>query len=198
MFLPSGAPYAINRHSQTKCIYFNFVTEDCGDAAFAKLYPNSALFRDLFYAMLTLYSQRKINYQAEMMSMAYKIIAAIQYADSAGYLPQAHYKKLSPAIECISRDYCSGNLRVAQLADLCGISPRYFCQLFSVFFGVSPKEYILRMQVDSAKDMLINTDKAIGGIAAECGMGDVYYFSKAFKRSTGMSPTEYRRSNEIL
>lgn len=87
---------------------------------------------------------------------------------------------------------------MTHLAEISGVSTRYFNELFSVFFGVSPKEYIVRMQLDTARNLLATSDDSIGRIASACGFGDVYYFSKVFRKVMGMSPSEYRKSNKVL
>lgn len=87
---------------------------------------------------------------------------------------------------------------MTHLAEIPGVSTRYFNELFSVFFGVSPKEYIVRMQLDTARNLLATSDDSIGRIASACGFGDVYYFSKVFRKVMGMSPSEYRKSNKVL
>ena len=83
---------------------------------------------------------------------------------------------------------------MTHLAEISGVSTRYFNELFSVFFGVSPKEYIVRMQLDTARNLLATSDDSIGRIASACGFGDVYYFSKVFRKSLGMQPLAFRRA----
>ncbi|MBQ8837334.1 MAG: helix-turn-helix transcriptional regulator [Clostridia bacterium] len=199
LFLPYGREYVIHRFSMAQCIYVDFLT--CGDAdaePFVKNYPNSSQFRDVFGVLLSLYRQKKIGYEAEMMSALYKLISMIQTADRTAYFPGVKYQKIADAVEHINKNYCSGNLRISSLAKLSGVSTRYFAELFSVFFGVSPKEYILRMQLETAKNLLISTDDSISSIAEVCGFSDVYYFSKIFKKELGETPSMFRKVNKAL
>lgn len=199
LYLPQGVPYVIHRFTPSQCIYIDFTTvSDANEPAFAKNYPSTAQFRDCFYNMRSLYKQKRIGYEAEIMSMLYKVIAMIQAADRSAYFPKVHFQKIAPAIEYIHQNYCSGNIRMTHLAEISGVSTRYFNELFSVFFGVSPKEYIVRMQLDTARNLLATSDDSIGSIASACGFGDVYYFSKVFRKVMGMSPSEYRKFNKVL
>ena len=196
LFLPRGKEYVIHRHSTAQCIYIDFLTYDSAEIEpFVKNYPNATQFRDVFSNLLSLYRQKKIGYEAEMMSVLYKLISMIQIADRASGVK---YQKIADAVEHINKNYCTGNLRISSLAKLAGVSTRYFGELFSVFFGVSPKEYILRMQLETAKNLLISTDQSISAIAETCGFSDVYYFSKIFKKELGETPSAFRKMNSVL
>lgn len=61
--------------------------------------------------------------------------------------------------------------------------------------GMTTTEYILRMRIKMAKELLTSTDLPIGEIAYKCGVDDISYFGTIFKKHTGVSPTQYRSSN---
>lgn len=88
---------------------------------------------------------------------------------------------------------CSKIESVSQLANLTHLSESRFSHLFSKTVGVSPQSYLLRAKIDMSKELLANSDQSIGQVAASVGFNDQNYFSRAFKRFTGTSPTEYRR-----
>lgn len=199
MYLPHNVPYTIRRFTACQCIYVDFLCAvPSNTEPFVKNYPNSSQFGDCFFNMLAFFKQKRIGYEAEVMSLLYKTVALIQSADRAAYFPSAQYQKIAPAIEYIKKNYSSGEIRMTYLAELSGVSTRYFNKLFSVFFGVSPKEYIIQMQLDTARNLLATSDSQIGHIAAVCGFGDVYYFSKIFRKTVGMTPSEYRKTSRIV
>lgn len=199
LFLPKNKKYSINRHSYAECIYVDFLTtEDRDFTPFAKNYPNFAQFRDVFFNLLSSFKQKRIGYESEMMSRLYKLVTMIQVADSIAYFPDAKYQKIAPAVDYINANYITGDVRVSKLAGLCGVSPRYFGEIFSAYFGTSPKEYIIRMQLESARNLLVSSDIPIGSIAESCGFSDVYYFSKVFKRETGETPSTFRKLYKVL
>ena len=82
---------------------------------------------------------------------------------------------------------------IGALAKMTHLSESRFSHLFSEIVGISPQSYILRARTDMAKELLANTDLSVGQIATSVGFNDQNYFSRAFKRFTDMSPTEYRR-----
>jgi two-component system response regulator YesN len=54
-------------------------------------------------------------------------------------------------------------------------------------------EYIMKVRIQNAKYLLIQTNKDIGDIAADVGYTDLKYFSKLFKKKTGLNPSEFRK-----
>ena len=133
-----------------------------------------------------------------MMSLLYKLISMIQIADMAAYFPDVKYQKIAPSVDYINKNYCSGDVKISKLAEISGVSVRYFNELFSAFFGVSPKEYIIRMQLETARNLLLSTSDSISDIADACGFLDVYYFSKIFKKEVGETPSAFRKVNKSL
>jgi AraC-like DNA-binding protein len=89
---------------------------------------------------------------------------------------------------------CSKIESVSELAQMAHLSESRFSHLFSKTVGVSPKSYLLRAKIDVSKEILANTDLSIAQISASVGFKDQNYFSRAFKRFAGTSPTEYRRN----
>ena len=198
LFLPKGRGYAINRHSHSECLYVDFLTvNDVEFSPFVKKYPNSNQFRDVFLSLLSSFKQKRIGYEGEMMSRLYKLVSMIQVAERLAYLPDAKYQRIAAAVDYINKNYCS-QIKISTLAEISGVSTRYFGELFSAFFGVAPKEYIIRMRLESAKNLLISSDIPISEIAEVCGFSDVYYFSKIFKKEIGETPTLFRKYNKVL
>lgn len=85
------------------------------------------------------------------------------------------------------------SLSVASLAQVAGVSEAHFTRLFVRRIGMPPHRYILRARVERAMDLLSATRKPIVEIAAELGFSTQSHFTAAFKRITGITPTEYRR-----
>ena len=58
---------------------------------------------------------------------------------------------------------------------------------------MSPSKYLTMVRMEQAKQLLQQTDEAMAQIALAVGYQDVFYFSKVFKKSEQLSPSEYRR-----
>ena len=81
---------------------------------------------------------------------------------------------------------------LGELARVVHLGERQTARVFRACFGESFTDYIARSRLDSAKYMLLNTDKPISAIASETGYLSYNGFFKLFKKKTGISPEEYR------
>lgn len=84
------------------------------------------------------------------------------------------------------------NITVSECADFCKMSKVHFSRFFKQITGMPPVQFVLKIRIDRAKELLDFTDKPIAEIAEACGFPDQNYFARTFKKITGMSPTQYR------
>ena len=73
-----------------------------------------------------------------------------------------------------------------------GISSYYLSKLFKESENVNYIDYVNNLRIEYAKKQLMETEKSIKEICMESGYGDPNYFSRIFKKWTGVTPTEYR------
>jgi YesN/AraC family two-component response regulator len=66
--------------------------------------------------------------------------------------------------------------------------------IFKEYLNISPKEYLIRLRIDVAKELLSNKALSIGDISRSVGYSDQFVFSKTFKKITGLSPEKFRQS----
>ncbi|MCM3701594.1 helix-turn-helix domain-containing protein [Paenibacillus macerans] len=78
-----------------------------------------------------------------------------------------------------------------QLAAMAGVSSSHYSILFKRFAGFSPQEYLSRLRVHRAAELLIGGSGTLREIAQKVGYKDEFYLSRRFKRQTGVSPTAY-------
>ncbi|WP_276352008.1 AraC family transcriptional regulator [Cohnella caldifontis] len=83
---------------------------------------------------------------------------------------------------------------IAELAKDLGYHRTHLTKLFVREIGMSPVRYLQRARIERAK-LLLREPFSVEQVAASVGYGDPLYFSKAFKKWTGMTPTEYRMRN---
>ena len=68
----------------------------------------------------------------------------------------------------------------------------YFCKLFKKATGINFTEFVSRLRVEKAKNLLINPNLRISEIAYEVGFQSLTHFNRIFKKIAGQSPTDYR------
>lgn len=86
----------------------------------------------------------------------------------------------------------NSNHTTEALASRCNLSPYYFIHKFKKIVGQSPQKYLTYIRMEKAKKMLVESDMHIADIAYVVGYQNPLYFSKAFKRHTGITPSKYR------
>jgi len=86
------------------------------------------------------------------------------------------------------------NLSLSTIAEVLNVSSSYLSGLFRKETGHTLTDYITRRRVRHAMHLLKNTRLQVQTVAQHCGILDVQYFSKVFKRISGMTPKEYRDS----
>ena len=84
-------------------------------------------------------------------------------------------------------------ITVDDLSRIVNMSTPNFFRYFKKVFNTSPIEYLKKIRISHATDMLSSTDKSISFIAQECGFFDASHFTHAFEQSTNMKPKEFRR-----
>ncbi|HEY1736219.1 MAG TPA: helix-turn-helix transcriptional regulator, partial [Methylovirgula sp.] len=83
---------------------------------------------------------------------------------------------------------------IAQLADIVRLSPYHFARAFKRSFGVPPHRYHMLRRIEATKVLLGRTSEPITEIALRLGFSETSSFTAGFRRVTGQSPSEYRRS----
>ncbi|MBO5352417.1 MAG: helix-turn-helix transcriptional regulator [Lachnospiraceae bacterium] len=86
------------------------------------------------------------------------------------------------------------NLKVSQVANYFGYNEKYLTTFFKQRAGISLKQYILQIKMERAKADLSETTEPVSQIAFRLGFSDSHNFSNAFRKITGLSPSEYRDS----
>lgn len=84
-------------------------------------------------------------------------------------------------------------ISLADIAACAGLSPYHFLRVFRSATGMPPFRFLTRMRIDAARRLLQDGDLSVTEIAALCGFGSASQFSTAFRRETGMAPSEFRR-----
>jgi YesN/AraC family two-component response regulator len=104
--------------------------------------------------------------------------------------PQTEEAVMQLITEHIRRDHGS-RLSISKLARGCGMSRFSFSRLFRKNFGVSCRDYVMRLRIETACTLLEVPGASVTEVAAMAGFTDASYFARMFRSHMGMSPTEY-------
>lgn len=103
---------------------------------------------------------------------------------------------IQEAVTFMEQNY-QRNLTVEEIADACKLNRSYFSKLFKESMGCPPQEFLIRMRLTKATELMKTSGAAIGEIAAQCGYPNQLHFSRAFKKRYGIPPREWRNQNVV-
>ena len=86
-------------------------------------------------------------------------------------------------------------ITLATLAQLVRLSPHHFCRAFKTSFGVPPLRYHKSCRIERAKALLANPDNSVTSVGMIIGFSETSSFTAVFRKTTGMTPTDYRREH---
>jgi len=92
----------------------------------------------------------------------------------------------------------SEELTVNYLSDRANLHPDYFSRLFLKYTGQRPSTYLHEKRIERAQYLIATTTLSYSEIAEKTGFENLSYFSKMFKRVTGLTPGEYRKQNKLV
>lgn len=84
-------------------------------------------------------------------------------------------------------------LTLEQVSAAAELSPAYFSTIFKKDTGMTFLEYLSKVRMDKAKQLLKETNRTVADICAAVGYSDVRYFTKSFTKYSGLKPNEYRK-----
>ncbi|SFF31908.1 ABC-type Fe3+-hydroxamate transport system, substrate-binding protein [Paenibacillus algorifonticola] len=89
-------------------------------------------------------------------------------------------------------------ITIEDLAGIAQLSRRWYTTLFKEITGENPSDYLIRLRIDKAKELLTMSKESLYAIARKVGFEDEHYFSRRFKQKVGVSPRFYLHNRRIL
>ena len=120
------------------------------------------------------------------------LCAVIEYRDA--HTAGRYQSVIVKAREYIDRNFTTPDISLYSTASHVGISPNHLSTVFAQETGENFIEYLTRVRIEKAKQLLCETAMKSADIAYETGFSDPHYFSSIFKKNTGLSPREFRLS----
>ena len=158
--------------------------------------------RKLFLAITAEFAEKRNEYTLQIKSLLNMIIIELirnfGYFDGALPVSKDKSRLIRKAAEYIDAHF-QENLTLESLARLLGLTPNYFSSLFSKVSGIKLWDYINSRRIEAAMQLLKNESNLnIIEIAAQCGFNNTANFNKAFKKTVGITPGEYRSNDNII
>lgn len=139
-------------------------------------------------------TQKKGGYQYLVMMHYAELLILVQRHLDESYLPLCANEPLRKAISFIKANY-QKELTAKDISEHTSIGERYLRKLFGCHLGMPPMEYVNQLRINKSSELIRDTDLSIKEICFACGFKSPQYFSRLFKRHTGISPKEIRATS---
>lgn len=129
-------------------------------------------------------------------------VKAFFYSFLLEMLQQKHQGSESSTAEVIKQviDYMQQHLAeplsLETLGRAFGYHAQYLARKFKETTGSSPIDFLIRLRIEAACQLLQRTDASIGEIARNVGYEDLFYFNRIFKKNTGLSPSQFKKERQ--
>ncbi len=200
VYIPQGARYKTHYYqcgagtTHTQLIEFELVNETNNIFIaspsimilnLSQTYNIDAIFNEI----VTIYSKPILSYNM-MKSQCYAFLHGICKSFHYERMYSKKYMPIAAGIAYLEQMH-SYDLSVSEIAKMCHVSESCFRKLFQQYSGISPVQYKTNNLLRQAKDMIRSGDLTINEIASHLGFNDVGYFSRWFKKNTGISPSMF-------
>lgn len=176
-----------------------FLRESAQFQSHLKLKPHERLeMRQLLERILEEYREKRLGYRILVKTRLIEMLVFLSRCYSGTlHKPMtanaSEEKTMRRVAEFIERHHASP-LTLAQVSQMCGLSPSAFTAKFKQHIGKTFVEYRNDVRIDMAKRLLTTTDMTILSISQEVGFDDLSFFNKLFKQAVGVSPGQFRKS----
>lgn len=190
LYLAHGAVYQMNVLERYDFICINFFF-DCENARACDVFKlkSSDKTEGLFFQALKDSSRTTLAHKTALL---YHIYNELILSQKVSYLPNGLREKIDEAISTISKDPQDAP-SIYALAARAEMSEVYFRKLFKSVMGVSPAKFITGCRIARAKELLTAEYLSPEDVAERCGFSSVSYFCRVFKKSVGITPSEYKK-----
>ncbi len=152
---------------------------------------NTMYYRNMFHELANTWFDKAIAHKVKCRSVLNDIIYHI-LVDSVQTRFQNRYGKKLRATVKFMEEHFDQQLSTEELASIAHLSCTHFRRLFKEAYRLTPIQYLAFIRINRAKDLILSDMYSIGEIAERVGFPDLCYFSRVFRKHTGISPTAFK------
>ena len=154
-------------------------------------YDDFAYCREALRLQITDYILKPVNYE-EFGTCIDNLKIALFQRQSSGAGEQREERPIH-GITRYLQEHLAEEVSLSVLAEEFHLSAQYISQLFKNEIGVGFLAYLTNIRMERAKQLLLSTSLSIAEVSEQSGYGDYRVFTKVFKKSEGITPSQYRR-----
>ena len=154
-------------------------------------YDDFSYCREALRLQITDYILKPVNYEEFGTCIDNLKISLFQKHLSAE--PEQQEERTITGITRYLQEHLAEEMSLSILAEQFHLNPQYISQLFKSEIGVGFLAYLTNIRMEKAKKLLLSTSLPIADVAEQSGYADYRVFTKVFKKSEGITPSQYRR-----
>ena len=156
-------------------------------------YDDFSYCREALRLQITDYILKPVNYEEFGTCIDSLKISLFERRVSSAAEPEKQEERAITGITRYLQEHLAEDISLSVLAEQFHLNPQYISQLFKSEIGVNFLVYLTNIRMEKAKKLLLSTALSIAEGAEQSGYGDYRVFTKVFKKSEGITPSQYRR-----
>lgn len=151
------------------------------------------LLKALFQETIIELQLKEPFFEDMVLSKFQQILATIARSQQQILAPLENDFSLNRLVIQLNQKYMD-DWNVESMAEYCKLSVGYFSHIFKKRMGAAPMRYLTELRIEKAKELIVTNSMSLSDIAPMVGFPDPLYFSRVFKKTTGIPPKEFRQS----
>lgn len=156
-------------------------------------YDDFSYCREALRLQITDYILKPVNYEEFGICIDNLKISLFEQRVSDAAEPEKQEERTITGITRYLQEHLAEEISLSVLAEQFHLNPQYISQLFKSEIGVNFLAYLTNIRMEKAKKLLLATSLSIAEVAEQSGYRDYRVFTKVFKKSEGITPSQYRR-----
>lgn len=156
-------------------------------------YDDFSYCREALRLQITDYILKPVNYEEFGTCIDNLKISLFEQRVSDAAEPEKQEERTITGITRYLQEHLAEEISLSVLAEQFHLNPQYISQLFKSEIGVNFLAYLTNIRMEKAKKLLLATSLSIAEVAEQSGYRDYRVFTKVFKKSEGITPSQYRR-----
>ncbi len=185
LFIPADTPYEVD-YSTSESIVVNMEYCNYREAELYEFQSRSGL---ALMFLLLVEEWRKHHSVNRAKSTIYNILEKIYEYNNA----KIDDSSIAECIQYMELNFCDPSLDIKSVCDVGFVSRSNLYRFFQNHFGLSPKQYLIKLRLNKALRLLVEDELSVKEIALSCGFLDDKYFSRIFKSKYGYPPSQLRK-----
>lgn len=171
----------------------HFITKTFGQNHASVHYSENQMeFIDTYQKIHDLVAEQKPAYHQISSGLILKLLGYVAAHEKARLIDHIQVEQLVSRAKDYMWKHVHSEVDFQIFSREQSVSYSYFRKAFKLYTGIAPHQFYLDLKIMRAKELIIATDKSIKEITFELGFDSIHYFSRIFKKKTGLAPSHFR------